>query len=200
MRRVWFDPNGRWWLCYLLTVLSLSGCGAAYHFRYHYTLVSPPGAIEGLEDDQLRIQLSPDPAGGIMEITVTNKSVQPLVIVWEQTHYMDPLGRRRQATETGMRWFFRFTDDTHIAPGEVLRTRVQPGGPQTYNPFTVSRTASGEVALSSTPATLFPTAGDQAAVGKNYQGQEFRFVLSLRRGTEAMQYPFTFRITEVEVQ
>jgi hypothetical protein len=37
-------------------------------------------------------------------------------------------------------------------------------------------------------------------VGKNYQGQEFRFVLALRRGTEVMQYPFTFRITEVDVQ
>jgi len=200
MRIVWLDPSSRWRLWCLLVVLSLSGCGAAYHFRYHYTLVSPPGAIEGVEDDQLRMQLSPDPAGGIMEITLTNKSAQPFAIVWEQTHYIDPLGRRRQATETGMRWFFRFTDDTHIAPGEVLRTRVQPGGPQTYNPFTISRTGGGEVTLSSAPGTLFPTAGDRAAVGKNYQGQEFRFVLALRRGTEVLQYPFTFQITAVEVQ
>jgi hypothetical protein len=146
------------------------------------------------------MQLSPEPAGGIMEITITNNSAQPLAIVWEQTYYIDPFGRRRHATETGIRWFFRFTDNTHMAPGEVLRTRVQPGGPQTYNPFTVSRTASGEMALSSAPATLFPTAGDRAAVGKNYPGQEFRFVLALRRGTEVMQYPFTFRITEVDVQ
>jgi hypothetical protein len=200
MHIVWLDPISRWWLWCLLVTLSLSGCGAAYHFRYHYTLVSPPDAIEGIEDDQVHMQLSPEPAGGIMEITITNNSAQPLAIVWEQTYYIDPFGRRRHATETGIRWFFRFTDNTHMAPGEVLRTRVQPGGPQTYNPFTVSRTASGEMALSSAPATLFPTAGDRAAVGKNYQGQEFRFVLALRRGTEVMQYPFTFRITEVDVQ
>jgi hypothetical protein len=156
--------------------------------------------MEGIEDDQVHIQLSPDSAGGIMEITITNKSAQPLAIVWEQTHYIDPHGRRRQVTETGVRWFFRFTDDTHIAPGAVLRTRVQSGSPQMYNPLTVSRTASGEVTLSSAPATLFPTTGDRAAVGKNYQGHEFRFVLALRHDTEVVQYPFTFRITNVEVQ
>ena len=200
MRRVWFDPIGRWWLCCLLIVLSLSGCGAAYHFRYHYALISPSDGMEGIEDDQVRIQLSPDPAGGIMDLTLTNKSAQPLAIAWDRTHYIDSFGRRRQATETGLRWFFRFTDETHLAPGAVLRTRVQPGGPQTYNPFTVSRAASGEVALSSAPATLFPTAGERAAVGKNYQGQEFRFILALRRDTQVRQYPFTFRITEVEVQ
>lgn len=204
MRTVWHDPIGGWWLWSLLVVLSLSGCGAAYHFRYHYALVAPPGTTDGMEDDQARIHLSPEPEGGVMQLSIANKSAQALTIVWDQTHFIDPLGRRRPAAETGLGWFFRprewFADDTHIAPGEERRLRVQPGERQMYNPLTVSRTAGGEVTLSSAPATLFPSAGNTAALGKSYQGREFRFVLALRRGSDTTQYPFTFRITDVDVQ
>ena len=71
---------------------------------------------------------------------------------------------------------------------------------QTYNPVTVSRQASGEVTFSTSPRSLLPETGNTPAVGTTYQGQEFRFILALRIGSDITRYPFTFRITEVDVQ
>ena len=199
-----FDPMIRAYLCGLLMLLSLSACSATYHFRYHYTLIAPPGGTEGIEDDQVRIQLSPAPESGIMQLAVVNKGAQAIAIVWGQTHYVDPFGRRRPATETGIQWFFRprewVTDDTSIDPGQTFHARVQAGVHQTYNPFTVSRSASGDVTTSPAATPLLPTGGNARAVGQAYQGREFRFVLALRLGSDVTLYPFTFRITDVEVQ
>lgn len=190
--------------CYLLVLLSLSGCSAAYHFQYHYTMVSPPGGTEGLENDQVRIYLMPEPTTGIIQLDVTNKSPRPITIDWQQTHYIDPLGRRIQATETGIQWFLRprewVADNTRISPGKTLRIRVHPGGHQTYNPIGVSHTPEEGVTLSSSPRPLLPPSGSTPTIGKRYEGREFRFVLALHIATEVIQYPFAFRVTGVDVQ
>lgn len=188
----------------LLILLGLSACSSTYHFRYQYALVAPAGGTEGVEDDQVRIQVDPAPESGIVQLAMVNKSTQPVAIVWNQTHYVDPFGRRRPATETGMQWFFRtrewFADDTRIDPGQTFRTRIQPGEHQTYNPFSLSRSASGDVTVSTAANPLLPTGGNARAVGQAYQGREFQFILALRLGTDVTLYPFTFRITDVEVQ
>ena len=156
-----------------------------------------------MENDQVHIQLTPEPETAVMQLSVTNKSVQPLAIVWGQTHYIDPFGRRVQATETGAQWFFRlrewFTNETRIPGGQTLRTRVHPGEHQTYNPFTVSRTDSGSVSLSTSPQPLLPSSGNTPTVGQRYEDREFRFVLALLADANLVQYPFTFRITHVAV-
>jgi hypothetical protein len=204
MLTVPFDIISRYRLWCLLVLLGLSGCSAAYHFQYRYTMISPPGGTGGVEDAQVRIQLTPAPEAGVLHLTVANKSSQPIAIVWAQTYYIDPFGRRRQVAETGTHWFFRlrewFADDTRIAPRETLRLQVHPGGHQTYNPFTISRTAAGNVTLSTSPPPLFPTSGNTPSTGKRYQNREFRFILALRIGTNVTRYPFTFRITDVDVQ
>jgi hypothetical protein len=205
MRIFWLDSPGKRWLWCLLVLLSLDGCSTTYHFQYHYSMISPPGGTEGVEDDQVRIQLTPDPATGVMQLTIANKSSQPMAIVWKQTYYIDPLGHRTSVTETGTHWFFRLrewsADDTLIAPGETLRTRAQPGeGHQTYDHITISRTAEGTVTTSTAPRPLLPGNGKTPAVGKRYRNQEFHFVLALRTGVNVTQYPFTFRITEVDVR
>jgi hypothetical protein len=191
-------------LWYLLILFSLSGCSAAYHFQYHYTMVSPPGGTEGVENDQVRIHLIPEPTTGIIQLDVTNKNPRPIMIAWEQTHYIDPLGRRRQATETGVQWFLRprewIADNTRISPGETLQIRVHPGTHQTYNPFAVTSTAGEGMTLSSSPRPLLPPAGDTPTAGQRYAGQEFRFILALRIDTDVIQYPFTFRVTGVDVR
>jgi hypothetical protein len=181
----------------------VSGCSTAYHFRYHYTQIAPPGGNSGIEDDRVRIQLSPVPASGLMQLAITNKSPQPIVIVWEDTYYLDPFGRRQPATESGLQWFRPsqwFTEATRIAPGDALRLQVHAGERQYYNPFSVSRTAGGSVTVSSASQPLLPTSGRTRAVCQGYQGREFQFVLALRLGTDITPYTFTFRITDVEVQ
>ena len=120
----------------LLILLSLSACSPTYHFRYQYALIAPPGGTEGVENDQVHIQLSPTSESGIMQLAVVNKSPQAMAIVWDQTHYIDPFGRRRAASETGLQWFFRlrewFAEDTPIDPGDTFHTRVQAGERQEY--------------------------------------------------------------------
>ena len=196
--------TGAWFLICMLLLVGLSACGRAYRFRYSYEMVAPQPAGQGIEDDRVRIRLTPYSSEGVLRLAVLNKSTQRLVILWEETHYINPLGRRQDASETGTNWFFRpsewFATGTPIAPGSTFRAKVQPGQPQTYNPFTVSRQASGEVSLSSTPRNLFPSGGTNPKVGKDYEGREFRFILALRIGKEVVRYPFTFRITAVHIQ
>jgi len=193
----------RLWLCVLL-LMSLSACGRGYRFQYEYSLIEPHRGQEGVEDEHVRIILAPVAHQGLLSLVVVNKSSQPIMIVWEQTYYIDPRGHRQAASETGLGWFYRpqewFTTGTPIAPGHEFRAQVQPGEHQTYNPLTVSQQASGAVSFSTSPGTLFPTTGHSPTVGKKYEGQEFRFVLGLRLGSEISSYPFTFRITNVNVQ
>ena len=191
-------------LACVLLLLSISACSSAYHFRYDYIMVDPPGGSEGMEDEHVRINLTPVARKGILQLVVVNKTSRPIRIVWEQTHYLDPRGRRREASETGIGWFFRpqewLQSGTPVVPGGEFRAQVQAGEHQTYNPLTVSRQASGEVTFSTSPRSLLPETGNTPAVGTSYQGQEFRFILALRIGSDITRYPFTFRITEVDVQ
>ena len=94
----------------MLLLLGLSACGRAYRFRYSYEMVAPQPAGQGVEDARVRISLTPYSNEGVLRLTVLNKSTQRLVILWEQTHYINPLGRRKDASETGARWFFRSRD------------------------------------------------------------------------------------------
>jgi hypothetical protein len=191
-------------LACVLLLLSVSACSSAYRFRYDYIMVDPPGGSEGVEDEHVRIHLTPVARKGLLHLVVVNKTSQPIRIVWEQTHYLDPRGRRREASETGIGWFFRpqewLKDGTLVAPGGEFRAQVQAGEHQTYNPLTVTRQASGEVTFSTSPRSLLPETGNTPALGTSYQGQEFRFILALRIGSDISRYPFTFRITDVDVQ
>ena len=196
--------NPGWVPVCILLLIGLSACGRAYSFRYSYELVAPQPAGQAVEDDRVRISLTPYSGDGVLRLTVLNKSTQRLVILWEQTHYINPRGRRKDASETGTSWFFRssdwFSTGTPIAPGGIFRATVQPGQPQAYNPFTVTRQASGELNFASTSRALLPPSGAHPKVGKNFEGQEFRFILALRIGKEVVRYPFTFRITAVQVK
>lgn len=188
----------------LAMLMSLMACSPAYRFQYHYTMVEPPGGSEGVEDERVRIRLDPTVDRGLLNLAITNKSPQPITILWEQTHFIGPFGRRHDASETGAAWFFRpsewVTEGSRVPPGSTFQARVHAGPQQSYNPFTISRQASGAVQLSTTPASLFPKTAETASTGEAYQGRQFRFVLALRIGDDVTRYPFTFRITEVDVQ
>ena len=67
------------------------------------------------------------------------------------------------------------------------------------NPFIVSRSAEGNVAVSTAPQPLLPTGGKTPTIGQAYQGREFRFILALQLDAGVTPYTFTFRITNVEV-
>lgn len=54
--------------------------------------------------------------------------------------------------------------------------------------------------VSSSPRSLLPTSGNTSAIGETYQGRTFQFLLVLRMGEEDIEYPFKFRITDVNVQ
>lgn len=192
------------WLALGVMLLGLTGCSTAYRFQYHYVMTDPPGGSEGMQDENVQILIDPVPNQGLLDLAVMNKRTEPISIVWEQTYFVDPFGKRQQADEAGAGWFFRlqswsFAGD-QIAPGREFRARIHAGSRQTYNPFTVSRQASGAMHVSTSPRSLLPTSGDSSAVGKAYQGREFHFIFALRMGAEIVRYPFTFRITSVDVQ
>ncbi len=201
MQRAQVHP---WLWVGLAVLLSMIACSSPYRFQYRYTMVEPPGGSEGIEDDRVRIRLNPIPDQGILDLALSNKSTQPIAIVWNQTHFVDPFGRRQQATEAGVNWFFKpmnwFSDQVAVAPGDNFRTRVQAGRHQSYNPFSITRQAGGTVHVSSSPRSLLPTSGTTSTIGETYQGRTFQFMLVLQVGEEEVQYPFKFRITNVEVE
>lgn len=192
------------WLTLGLMLLGLVGCNPAYRFQYHYVMTDPPGGSEGMQDENVRILIAPAPTKGLLDLAVMNKRTRPISIAWEQTYFVDPFGKRQQADEAGAGWFFRPQSwslaGDQIAPGREFRVRIHAGSRQTYNPFTVSRQASGAVHVSTAARSLLPTSGASSAVGEAYQGRDFHFILALRMGTEIARYPFTFRITSVDVQ
>lgn len=187
-----------------LAFLVVVGCHSPYRFQYHYVMIDPPGGSEGIETDQVRIMVTPVPNKGLLDLSVLNKQSETIAIVWDQTHFIDPFGQRQEAGEAGISWFFRrqtwFAESDVIVPGGELRLRVHAGSHQTYNPFAVSRQASGTVSVSTLTRALFPTAGARTTVGDMYQGREFQFVLVLRMEAGVTRYPFTFRITDVDVK
>ncbi len=192
------------WLLMGLVGLSLAGCSRAYRFQYQYVMTNPPGGSEGVEEEGVRVLVTPVANKGLLDLAITNKRIEPISIVWEETHFIDPFGKRQLADEAGVSWFVRpqswIADGASVQPGRELRIRVHAGARQSYNPLTVSRQASGIVNVSTAPQSLMPTSGSSAAIGEAHQGREFHFILALRLGTEVVRYPFTFRITEVEVQ
>jgi hypothetical protein len=54
--------------------------------------------------------------------------------------------------------------------------------------------------LSTSPLSLLPTSVESSAVGEAYQGREFHFILAFSMGKEIARYPFSFRITSVDVE
>lgn len=131
----------------LIVLLILSGCSATHRFQYHYTLIAPPGGATGvIEDEQARVRLTPAAGGGVMHLEVTNKSPQPIAIVWSQSYYLDPLGRRRQAFQTDGQQLVHspgwFVEDTLLLPGSEMRTTVRPGTLATARPPDVGRIRS----------------------------------------------------------
>ena len=226
------------WLWYVLIGISLGGCSPTYHFRYQYTMVAPDGSNEGIENERVRVRVTPTAETGVLQLTVLNKSAQPIYIMWTQTRYVDPLG---QVTPSHQRRGLRLVQPcrlagqgTRIMPGEAFQVTLRPGGFRTArppslspyagqpdlrlpfdpefqpsgrpmerasaNPFTVSRSTAGEVAVSTTPQPLLPTRGNTPTLGQAYKGREFRFILALQFDAGVTPYTFTFRITDVEVQ
>ena len=185
-------------------LLSMIACSSTYRFQYQYTMIEPPGGSEGIEDDRVRIRLTPVPKRGTLNLALSNRGTQAIAIDWEQTHFIDPHGRRQQATEVGTNWFLRpanwFSDRVTIAPGAAYRGQVQAGPHQSFNPFSITRQASGAVNISSSPRSLLPASGATSDVGETYQGRTFQFILALQIGGEDIRYPFKFRITDVDVQ
>lgn len=226
------------WLWYMVICVSLSGCSAAYHFRYQYTMVAPDSASDGIENDRVRVRVTPTAEVGVLQLNVLNKSTQPITIVWTQTRYVDPLGQVRPAMDAGTSGWFGPSGwpagGTRLVQGEAFQATIRPGGLRTtrqpslspyagqpdlrlpydpefqpsgrpterisLNPFTVSRSTAGEVAVSTTPQPLLPTSGNTPTLGQAYKGREFRFILALQLDAGVTPYPFTFRITDVEVQ
>lgn len=192
------------WLIIGLAGLSVAGCSQAYRFQYHYVMTDPPGGSEGVQDESVRILVTPVAKKGLLDLAITNKRIDPISIVWEQTHFIDPFGKRQLADEAGVSWFFRpqswVADGATVDPGREFQVRVHSGSRQTYNPFTISRQESGAVNLSTSPQALMPTSGATSAIGEAYQGRDFQFILALRIDARVVHYPFTFRITQVDVQ
>lgn len=131
-------------LWYILFLLALSGCQAAHRFEYDYALIAPTSGTEGvIEDDQARVRVVPTDEVGVVHLAVANKSPLPIVIVWSQSYYIDPLGYRRHALQTGGQQIIRspgwFAEDMRIAAGGEVRITVRPGGLPVEQPVSGGR-------------------------------------------------------------
>jgi hypothetical protein len=90
--------------------------------------------------------------------------------------------------------------DLRLPPDPEFQTSGRPMERASANPFIVSRSTEGRVAVSTAPQPLLPTGGNSPSLGQAYQGREFRFILALQLDAGVTSYTFTFRITNVEVQ
>ena len=135
-------PARVYWLWYVLIGISLSGCSPTYHFRYQYTMVAPDGSKEGIENERVRVRLTPTAETGGLQLAVLNKSTQPIYIMWTQTRYVDPLGQVRPAINAEASGLFSPAgwpaEGTRIMPGEAFQVTLRPGGFRTARPPSLS--------------------------------------------------------------
>ena len=135
-------PARVYWLWYVLIGISLSACSPTYHFRYQYTMVAPDGSKEGIENERVRVRLTPTAETGGLQLAVLNKSTQPIYIMWTQTRYVDPLGQVRPAINAEASGLFSPAgwpaEGTRIMPGEAFQVTLRPGGFRTARPPSLS--------------------------------------------------------------
>src|SRR5713226_4661632 len=73
------------WLWCVLVGVSLSACSTPYHFRYQSTLVVTDGSSTSIDNERLRILVTPTDEVGVLQLNVMNKSAQPITVVWTRT-------------------------------------------------------------------------------------------------------------------
>ena len=122
-----------WVWCVALAAL-LSSCSVAHRYHYDYTLKAPDKGVAGvIENDQVRVQVTPTEALGVVQLAVTNKSLEPVAVAWQESYFVNPHGHRHQAVNTDQ-GVIRAPDasmrEGDIAPGATWRVTVQPGGAQ----------------------------------------------------------------------
>ena len=129
-----------WVWCVALAAL-LSSCSVVHRYHYDYTLKAPDKGVAGfIENDQVRVQVTPTEALGVVQLVVTNKSLEPVAVAWQESYFVNPHGHRHQAVNTDQ-GIIRAPDasmrEGDIAPGATWRVTVQPGGAQaTRQPHT----------------------------------------------------------------
>ncbi len=127
-----------WVWCVVLAAI-LSSCNTAHQYRYDYVLKASGDHAEGIiEDDQVQVQATPTAVPGVVQMVVTNKSLEPVAVVWQESYFVNPHGHRYQAVNTDQN-IIRAPDASMregvIAPGTTWRGTVQPGGTPTTRPL-----------------------------------------------------------------
>ena len=202
-------------------------CSAPHQYRYDYDLKASGGPAAGvIENDRLRVQVVPTAALGVVHVAVTNKSLEPVAVAWQETYFVNPHGHRHQAVDRDQA-VIRAPDasmrEGGIAPGATWRGTVQPGGAPAptprqaessryqgdlspvdrqlvLNPLTVTVYEGGEVALGTAASSFLPSAGNTPELAEAYRGEDFQLVLGLRAGNDVAPYRFEFVITDVQVR
>jgi hypothetical protein len=131
----------RWlWCVFVLT--SLGACSAPYHFRYQYALVAAEGSSSNIDNDRLRVFVVPTAEVGVLQLTVVNKGIESITIVWAQTRYVDPLGQTRPVVNADASGLFAPqgwpASGTRLVSGETFAATVRPGGVHTAHPLSLS--------------------------------------------------------------
>lgn len=124
--------------CVALAAL-LSSCNTAHQYRYDYALKASGGRAEGvIENDQVRVQVTPTAALGVVQMAVTNKGLEHVAVAWQESYFVNPQGHRHQAVNPNQ-GIIRAPDaamrEGGIAPGATWRAIVQPGGAPTNRPL-----------------------------------------------------------------
>lgn len=213
---------------YVVFAALLSSCGATHRYHYDYALKASDESAEGvIENDQIRVQAVPTEALGVVQLAVTNKSLDPVAVAWRESYFLDPHGHRHQAVNPDQS-IIRAPDASMrqgaVPPGATWRGMLQPGGtpttrplhtgPSRYhqgslspvdrqlvlNPLTVMLYEHGEVVLASPAPSFLPNTGNAPELVEAYKGQEFHLVLSVQSGEDITPYRFTFVITDVQVR
>ena len=201
-------------------------CSTPHQYRYDYALKASGEAARGvIENDRLRVQVAPTPALGVVHVAVTNKSLEPAAVAWQETYFVNPHGHRHQAVDRNQA-VIRAPDasmrEGGIPPGATWRGTVEPGGAPAsspgqvespryqgdlspvdrqlvLNPLTVTVYEGGDVALGSAASSFLPAAGSAPELAEAYREEEFHLVLGLRTGDDVTSYRFDFVITDVQV-
>lgn len=125
------------------------------------------------------------------DVTLKNKTPKSLVILWDQSVFVDPDGYCYGVIPSGINYIDkdRFTKPTKVVGNKMVNKRILPGDFVTLNP------QSGWVENPYLPKTSRGDLRQFSKLVSSYEGKEITVLLAIEYNNQVTEYSFIFEIT-----
>jgi len=189
----------RYFVMTFLCVLLLAGCATVEYYYSLSNVEGPQGRDVGksvvledrlmYEDELLRVKFIPGMRS--IGVEVTNKTEEPISIIWEDTSYTDPLGKQHDVINA----------EAKIKRGEALPPTVIPPGRRVADAILPADYVIWKSSGVKCCETIMPDPGAMVTCPlkgvspRELVGKSIKITLPVQKGNVRYKYSFIIEIT-----